>query len=122
MADRLKRSNAPIFWMLFGAGGMLAALIGPMLVFITGIAAPLAWILPPDALGYTNMTAFAKSAGGKAFIFAVLTLFIWHAAHRIYHTLHDLGIRANVASKIICYGISLIFTVIAISTLSFIGF
>jgi fumarate reductase subunit D len=31
-----KRSNAPIFWGLFGAGGMIAALVGPMLVFITG--------------------------------------------------------------------------------------
>jgi fumarate reductase subunit D len=37
----LKRSNAPIFWALFGAGGMLSALLGPMLVFITGIAVPL---------------------------------------------------------------------------------
>ena len=36
-----KRSNAPIFWGLFGAGGMIAALVGPMLVFITGIAVPL---------------------------------------------------------------------------------
>ena len=39
--DRLKRSNKPIFWSLFGAGGMLSALAGPALVFITGIAVPL---------------------------------------------------------------------------------
>ncbi|MEI6722867.1 MAG: fumarate reductase subunit D, partial [Betaproteobacteria bacterium] len=32
----MKRSNAPIFWSLFGAGGMLSALTGPALVFITG--------------------------------------------------------------------------------------
>ena len=31
----------PIFWSLFGAGGMLSALTGPVLVFITGIAVPL---------------------------------------------------------------------------------
>jgi len=36
----MKRSNLPIFWSLFGAGGTLAALLGPVLVFITGIAAP----------------------------------------------------------------------------------
>ena len=34
----MKRSNAPVFWLLFGAGGMLSALLGAMLVFITGIA------------------------------------------------------------------------------------
>ena len=36
-----KRSNAPIFWGLFGAGCMMAALFGPVMIFITGIAVPL---------------------------------------------------------------------------------
>src|SRR5213076_842866 len=40
VVGRMKRSNKPIFWSLFGAGGMLSALIGPMLIFITGIAVP----------------------------------------------------------------------------------
>ena len=44
----MKRSNAPIFWLLFGAGGMLAALLGPVLVAITGIAVPLGWPLRAD--------------------------------------------------------------------------
>ena len=35
------RSNAPIFWLLFGAGGMLSALLGAALVGITGLAGPL---------------------------------------------------------------------------------
>ena len=37
---KLKRSNAPVFWLLFGAGGMLSALFGTALVFLTGIATP----------------------------------------------------------------------------------
>jgi len=37
----IKRSNKPIFRALFGAGGMLCALFGPVLVFIAGIAVPL---------------------------------------------------------------------------------
>ena len=56
----LKRSNAPIFWALFGAGGMLSALLGPMLVFITGIAVPLGLILPADTMSYPHMLAFAQ--------------------------------------------------------------
>ena len=36
-----KRSNAPIFWSLFGAGGVVSALLGPVLVLIVGIAVPL---------------------------------------------------------------------------------
>jgi fumarate reductase subunit D len=38
MDPTMKRSIAPIFWLLFGAGGMLAALTGPALVLITGLA------------------------------------------------------------------------------------
>ena len=37
----MKRSNKPIFWSLFGAGGMLSALVGPGLIYVTGIAVPL---------------------------------------------------------------------------------
>ncbi|WP_369075236.1 fumarate reductase subunit D, partial [Aromatoleum toluclasticum] len=50
MKAEMKRSNAPIFWGLFGEGGMLAALFGPVLVFITGIAVPLGLLLPADAM------------------------------------------------------------------------
>jgi hypothetical protein len=59
--DTLKRSNAPIFWALFGAGGMLSALLGPMLVFITGLAMPLGLLLPPDTMSYPKMLAFAQN-------------------------------------------------------------
>lgn len=118
----LKRSNAPIFWLLFGAGGMLAALIGPMLVFISGIAGPLGFVLPLGALSYSNMLAFAQNVAGKLFLFAVVTLFVWHAAHRIYHTLHDLGVRAGLVSRWICYGISFLATLVAAVALLAIGF
>ena len=86
-----KRSNAPIFWSLFGAGGMLSALIGPALVFVTGIAVPLGFLLGTDAMSYPRMLHFAGNWAGKAFVFAVIALFLWHAAHRIFHSLHDLG-------------------------------
>ena len=101
---------------------MLAALLGPMLVFITGLAAPLGWLLLPDALSYANMLAFSRNIAGKLFIFAVVTLFVWHAAHRIYHTLHDLGVRRNRLSMGFCYGISLAATLLAGYALVIIGF
>ena len=70
----MKRSNEPIFWSLFGAGGMLAALIGPALVFITGIAVPLGLIYAPDTMSYGNMLAFAHNWVGKLVMFAVVAL------------------------------------------------
>ena len=118
----MKRSNAPIFWALFGAGGMLAALLGPMLVFITGLAVPLGWPLPAGLLSYPRMLAFAQHWVGKAFVLAVVALFAWHAAHRIFHSLHDVGIPIGTASKLACYGTAFLVTVVAGWSLLAIGF
>lgn len=122
MKPTLKRSNAPIFWALFGAGGMLSALFGPMLVFITGLSIPLGLLLPPDTLSYAKVLTFAQHFIGKAFIFAVIMLFLWHAAHRIFHTLHDVGIHAGTGAKLLCYGLALLGTLVAAISLLKIGF
>jgi len=52
MAGPLIRSNKPIFWSLFGAGGMLSALTAPVLVLVTGILIPLGVLFPSSALDY----------------------------------------------------------------------
>lgn len=108
----MKRSNAPVFWLLFGAGGMLSALLGPMLVFVTGIAVPLGWPLRSDLLSYSNLLAFAQHGVGKGVLFIVIVLFAWHAAHRILHSLHDLGLHNGALAKIACYGAALLLTVV----------
>lgn len=122
MTSEIKRSNAPPFWLLFGAGGMLAALVGPMLVFITGIAVPLGMFLPESTLSYSHILAFCRSWIDKTFLFAVISLFSWHAGHRILHSLHDLGVRVGVTAKLICYGLPMLATLIAAYALVKIGF
>ena len=117
----MKRSNEPIFWSLFGAGGMLAALIGPALVFITGIAVPFGLILAPDTMSYANMLAFSQHWAGKVFVLAVIALFLWHAAHRIGILLHDFGIHAIALVKVVVYGSALLGTVVAAYALLKIG-
>jgi fumarate reductase subunit D len=122
VVEKMKRSNAPIFWLMFGGGGMLAALFGTMLVFITGLAAPLAWPFGPDLLSYPRALAFAQNWLGKAFLFAIVFLFSWHAAHRIKVTLHDVGIHPGPMMKLVCYGSALAITVVAAASLLSIGF
>jgi fumarate reductase subunit D len=109
----MKRSNEPIFWSLFGAGGMLAALIGPALVFITGIAVPTGMVFAPDTMSYANMLALAHNWVGKLVMFAVVALFLWHAAHRIAIVLHDFGVHAVAAVRLCSYGGAFIGTVVA---------
>jgi len=108
-----KRSNAPIFWALFGAGGMLSALTGPMLVFIVGIAVPAGFLLSPQTMSYQRMLPFVQHPVGKAIVFVLIMLYVWHAAHRIFKSLHDVGIHPGMAAKLACYGTALAATLVA---------
>ncbi|QND84020.1 Fumarate reductase subunit D [Chromobacterium vaccinii] len=114
---QLKRSHAPIFWGLFGAGGMLAALFGPMLVLLTGFAAPLGW-LPAKAASYQGMLALAQSLVGKAALWGLVSLLLWHAAHRIYHSLHDVGVHGGPLAKALTYGVAAAGTLAALGLLA----
>jgi len=105
-----KRSNEPIFWSLFGAGGVVAAMVLPALVLITGLAWPLG-LLPEAALAYPRISEFAGSLIGGLALFVVISLTCWHAAHRIFHSLHDFGVHRGLGVwKVICYGAALVGT------------
>jgi len=111
--DRLNRSNKPIFWSLFGAGGMLSALTGPALVFITGIAVPLGIV----DLSYERVLPFAQNFFGKAALFFVISLFLFHGCHRLYHCLHDFGVHVGAGIKAAFHGFAFLGTVAAASLL-----
>lgn len=118
----MKRSNAPIFWLLFGAGGMLSALLGTVLVFITGLAAPTGFTLGSDWMSYPRALAFAQHWLGKGFLFVVIALFAWHAMHRLFHSLHDIGLHTGAIAKLVCYGGAALITLVAAAALLAIGF
>ena len=88
---------------------------------VVGIAVPLGWPLRSDLMSYQRMLPLAQHWLGKGFLFAVIALFAWHAVHRIYHSLHDLGIRTGAAAKAVCYGSALLITLIAGASLLAIG-
>jgi fumarate reductase subunit D len=118
----MTRSMQPPLWLLFGAGGMLSALIGWMLVFLTGIAAPLDLFSVRGLITYENVLAFARNPIGKLFAFAVVALFMWHAVHRIYHSLHDFGVHPGPAAWLSCYGVAIGVTALAGYRLLLVGF
>jgi len=118
----MKRSHEPIFWSLFGAGGVLSALVAPVLIFITGIITPVGLWMPHEALAYSRVLGFAQHWFGKLLLLAVISLFLFHAAHRIYHGLHDLGVHAGTGTMIASYGGALLGTLAAGWLLFAIGF
>jgi fumarate reductase subunit D len=96
----MARSNKPILWLPFAAGGLAAALIIPVLILITGILMPLG-ILP---LPYEKMAAFAHNPLGKLILFGAVALPAWHAAHRLRMTAHDLGFGGGAVVQPVCDG------------------
>jgi fumarate reductase subunit D len=117
----MKRSVAPVFWLLFGAGGMLAALTGPALVLITGLAAPTGIGISPDFMSFARAASFARNPFGKLILFGVIALFIWHGAERIYLTLRDMHAGGRLALMWICYGTACVLTVVTVAALTIIG-
>jgi fumarate reductase subunit D len=96
----MAKSNKPIFWSLFAAGGTLAAFLAPVLVLLFLL---LALGHTPVLLGYAQLHAFAAGWFGKLFLLAVITLFLWHAAHRLRVTLHDFGLRQDAVVAVVVY-------------------
>jgi fumarate reductase subunit D len=96
----MARSNKPLLWLPFAAGGLLAALITPVVILITGVLVPLGIV----HLTYEKMIAAAHNPLGKIILLAVVALPAWHAAHRLRMTAHDLGLGNGIAIKSACYG------------------
>jgi fumarate reductase subunit D len=118
----MKRSNKPIFWSLFGAGGTLAALVGPMLVFVTGIAVPLGFLLPSGTPWLTTACTLSRRQGSaRSRLLAVIGLFLFHGLHRMYHTLHDFGVRVGPWRKALFHGAAAAGTLVAAVALFTLG-
>jgi fumarate reductase subunit D len=96
----MARSNKPLLWLPFAGGGLVAALVIPVLILITGVLMPLG-LLP---LPYEKMAAFAHNPLGKLILFGAVALPAWHAAHRLRMTAHDLGLGGGAVVKALCYG------------------
>jgi fumarate reductase subunit D len=89
--------------MLFSAGGVVAALVLPMLLFLFGVAFPLGWLMPPSA---THLAAVIGHPLTRLSLVIVCTLSLFHAAHRFRYTLYD-GLQIKHLNEIIallCYG------------------
>jgi fumarate reductase subunit D len=97
------RSNEPFLWALFSAGGVIAALLLPIHVFLFGLAFPLGWL---DAPTYAKMMALSRFPLTRIYLFVLCSLPLFHWAHRFRYTLYD-GLQVKHLNEVIntlCYG------------------
>ncbi len=99
-----------VVWGLFAAGGTLTAFVFPALIAIFLLVAT-GYV--PDGLQFDQIHSFAASWVGKACLFVVLFLSVWHAAHRLRVVAHDFGIRKDALVANAVYSVALICTVLA---------
>ena len=99
----IKRQAEPFLWMLFSAGGVVAALVIPILLVLFGVAFPLGWLVPPTR---DHLAGVIGNPLSRVVLMVVCTLSLFHWAHRFRYTLYD-GLQIkhlNEVIAILCYG------------------
>jgi fumarate reductase subunit D len=107
-----KRTLEPFLWLLFSAGGVLAALFLPVLVLLFGLAFPLGWVSAPS---YEHLVTVLRHPLTRVLVFLLCTLALFHAAHRFRYTLYD-GLQIKHLYEVVnpfCYGGAIVGTVVA---------
>ncbi len=102
----------PLLWLLFSAGGVVAALVIPVLLLLCCLAFPLGWLSPPS---HAHMLAVLGHPLSRVTIFVSCTLLLFHGAHRFRYTLYD-GLQIKHLNELIvllCYGGVLVGTIAA---------
>ena len=98
-----RTSAEPFVWLMFSAGGVVAALVLPVLVVLFGLAIPLGWV---DAPSHAHLLAVLRNPLTRLGLFGVCALALVHAAHRLRFTVeHALQLRRqDQIIATLCYG------------------
>ena len=110
----MRRSSEPFWWLLFAAGGTVAALLVPVSIVLTGLAAPLGW--GGSAFQHARMATLVSHPIARLYLFVLITLPWFHAAHRIRYGVAE-GLRLHRAGRqlaAICYGTASVGAVLAL--------
>ena len=97
----VRQHSEPYLWLLFSAGGVLSAILMPIMVLLFGIAFPLGWLPPPT---HARMLAVLANPITSLVLFALCVLSLFHWAHRFRHTLHDALRLGHPMIAVLCYG------------------
>ena len=87
-------------------------MVAPILVFLIGVAIPLGWVAAPD---YESILGLIESPLTRIVLFGVITLSLFHWAHRFRFTLYD-GLQLKHLEALIVvltYGGAIVTTILA---------
>jgi fumarate reductase subunit D len=106
----------PVLRGLFGAGGFVAALFLPALMFGVALALPLGWF-GDRAVDYHRLYGLVSNPAGRVIVFGVVSLVYWHAAHHVRHLMVEIGLKAvELPICVVVYGLALLGTLASLVT------
>jgi fumarate reductase subunit D len=98
----MRRSNEPFLWSLFSAGGLVTALLTPVLILVSGL------LVPTHHVGYGKLHDIFTNPVGRLAVFGLAFLTFFHWAHRFRHVLIDVGLAAfGLPIALACYLLAL---------------
>ena len=106
----VRQHSEPYLWLLFSAGGVVSAMLMPVLLLIFGVAIPLGWVQPPS---HAHIAAILANPIACLVLLVLFVLSLFHWAHRFRHTLHDAFRLSHPMISALCYGATLLGSVIA---------
>ena len=106
----MAKSNEPIWWSLFSAGGVVAAFLIPLHIFLMGLAWPMGLV----SLEFDKVQALLANPLVRLYCFVLISLPLFHWAHRFRFILVHLGLK-NIKTllAVLCYGAAIAGTVVA---------
>jgi fumarate reductase subunit D len=106
-----RKTSEPFWWLLFAAGGMVAALLVPVHLLVHGLAVPLGW----TSIDHARMLALAGQPLIKLYLFVLIALPLYHWAHRFRFILEDLGLHGwRTPIAVLCYGSAVLATAVTL--------
>lgn len=109
-----RRRVEPLVWLMFSAGGVLAAVFLPILLVLFGLALPLGWL----SVDYDHLRAVAGHPLTFVVLLGLFVLMLVHSAHRFRYTLYDgLQIKRKGVVAVLCYGAAIVGSVAALVVL-----
>ncbi|MDP6507548.1 MAG: fumarate reductase subunit D [Chloroflexota bacterium] len=110
----IKGSHEAFWWSLFSVGGVVSAMVVPVLVFATIVGPGLGWDVFADAMRYDRLSRLLGNQLVKMGLFVVIALSLFHAFHRIRHLITDLHVPVpGMPVAALSYLLAIVGTVVA---------
>lgn len=110
-----KPADEPLYWLMFGAGGMVASMVLPAILVIFIVAGLTGPDMNSGVLNFNQMSGVLGNWFLSVVLFGVVFMLCMYSLHRMYHSSHDFGFHSKIfwfafygaaaALSFICFGL-----------------